>query len=666
MQTETEKANIASRLWKRLGAALERRPVIFTTVLALVLTLVLEMLGRHNLAGGLVFLFVHPVRFLVNMCIVLTSLSVALLLKKRAFFLSLLSVLWLSLGITNAVILGFRTTPLGVIDFALLPDLVAIIHVYMDPWQIVLLALAIAAAIAALVFIYIKSPRCQPAYKRAAAFVLAAALLAAGLYSATVVGKREERRETFSNLPEAYRQYGFVYCLGTGAFDRGIDEPEVYSQRIVDRLLAELTPAGKPRVTPDIILVQLESFFDVDHLSDVEVEEDPIPVFRSLKANYSSGFLTVPSVGAGTANTEFEVLSGMSLDFFGMGEYPYKTILREQGCETLATDLKDLGYAAHAIHNNTGTFYDRNNVFAQLGFDTYTSIEFMEDVEYNPIGWAKDRVLTGEVMKALDSSDDPHFVFAITVQGHGKYQRGVDSEEAEDLDVVWATDPEDEDAFAYYMSQLRETDEFIGELIAALKERGKPAVLVLSGDHLPNFDIGSEQLENGDIFQTEYVIWDNLGLPKRDGDLSAYQLSARVLGDLGIGNGILTRYHQQMADRVDYQVGLQLLEYDMLYGAFYCYGGENPYFASELRMGVEPVAITDVQWADGVLTVTGRGFTAWSQVTIDGDDRDTSLVEDGTLAVELPERPPSGAVITVQQTAANSAILAESGVYIFA
>ena len=56
----------------------------------------------------------------------------------------------------------------------------------------------------------------------------------------------------------------------------------------------------------------------------MECSEDPIPNFRKLMEQYSSGYLWVPSVGAGTANTEFEVITGMNLDFFGPGEYPYK------------------------------------------------------------------------------------------------------------------------------------------------------------------------------------------------------------------------------------------------------------------------------------------------------------------------------------------------------
>ena len=129
-----------------------------------------------------------------------------------------------------------------------------------------------------------------------------------------------------------------------------------------------------------------------------------MPNFRMLKDNYSTGYLTVPSVGAGTANTEFEILTGMSMRYFGPGEYPYKTILRETVAESTPYNLKELGYNTHAIHNHAGGFYGRNTVFSRLGFDTFTSIEYMNITEYTPNGWAKDAILTDKIMNAMIST----------------------------------------------------------------------------------------------------------------------------------------------------------------------------------------------------------------------------------------------------------------------
>ncbi len=671
METSTKKHSGLRRCFDRLAELYDRQPVLFPAALAVLLTLVLEMLGRHSPWKGLAFLFTHPVNFLVNALIILTTLAVCRLFKRRNYFLTLVTSIWLLLGVANAVVLCFRSTPLGAVDIAILPSAVSIIDVYIDTWLIVALCVLLAVGLGALVWAFFRAKKFTPGYKRTTAFVLLCAALTALGYGLTIWGNKAERAEVYANIVDAYDRYGFVYCFGTGAVDRGIDEPDLYSKQAVRGMLRRLDWADEPEVKPDIVMVQLESFFDVAHLGDVSYEEDPIPTFHKLKEECASGYLTVPSVGAGTANTEFEVLSGMSLDFFGMGEYPYMTILQEEACETIATDLKDQGYVAHAVHNNTGTFYVRNKVFAQLGFDTYTSIEFMNDIEYNPIGWAKDKVLTGEIVKALDSSDDPQFVFAITVQGHGKYQRGVDSEETESLNVQWADDQEDADAFAYYLSQLKETDAFIADLVQALEERDRPAVLVLYGDHLPNFDIGSEQLENGDVFQTEYVIWSDLDLGLKDRNLSAYQLSARVLKALDMDGGVISRYHQKMQGRHGYQDGLRLLEYDVLYGEHYCYDGTNPYTASDLRMGLDPIVIdgADVREnADGTLTltVTGENFTDWSRITLDDDEVDTVRNADGSLSAELDEAPESGTVITVRQRAANkSTSLAESEPYIW-
>ena len=72
----------------------------------------------------------------------------------------------------------------------------------------------------------------------------------------------------------------------------------------------------------NIICVLLESFCDPDEINFLQVNEDPIPTFHELEKNYSSGYLNVPVVGAGTANTEFEMLTGLSMQYFGTGEYP--------------------------------------------------------------------------------------------------------------------------------------------------------------------------------------------------------------------------------------------------------------------------------------------------------------------------------------------------------
>ena len=75
----------------------------------------------------------------------------------------------------------------------------------------------------------------------------------------------------------------------------------------------------------------------------------------------------------------------MSMQYFGTGEYPYKTILKQTDCESIASDLSKIGYGTHVVHNNGGNFYSRANAFSMMGFDSFTSKELMAIREYTPL-----------------------------------------------------------------------------------------------------------------------------------------------------------------------------------------------------------------------------------------------------------------------------------------
>ena len=107
--------------------------------------------------------------------------------------------------------------------------------------------------------------------------------------------------------------------------------------------------------------------------------------------------------------------------FFGPGEYPYKTVVKNQPCESAATALSALGYGTHGLHNNGGNFYSRAKVYDHKGFDSFTSKEFMNILQLTPNGWAKDEVLVDNIMEAMDTTEQQDFVFTVSVQGHGDY-----------------------------------------------------------------------------------------------------------------------------------------------------------------------------------------------------------------------------------------------------
>lgn len=608
-----------------------QNPYSCCLVLGLLCNLAVETLSRKSPIETGQYLLQRPFVFLYNSLIIAFTLSVALLVKRRIFVFSFLSALWIGMGLINSILLVFRTTPFTAVDLRLIEYAFALLDRYFSKTQLFLLVGLLVGVLTGLFFLFFKLPKQKRiAWKKSIAYIVSLFLLVRWF---TWVGIQANiLAKNFGNISQAFREYGFPYGFSSSLVNTGIDKPKDYSENSMEELLEEVEDKRiihnsnsyeKPIEeidAPNVIYLQLESFFDPSYVKGITYSKQPLPTFTALKEQYTSGFLQVPSVGAGTANTEFEVITGMNLDFFGPGEYPYKTILQETTCESLAYNMKELGYSAHAIHNNEGTFYERNKVFSQLGFDTFTSMEYMRIRERTPIGWAKDEVLIGEIRKALKSTEGKDVIYTISVQGHGSYP--TEKLENPEIEVSGFKEKEQNNAFEYYVNEIYEMDLFLHDLTMMLQAYPEKVVLVLYGDHLPGFGFEDTDLENNSIYQTEYVIWSNYALEKQDRDLESYQLSAYVMELLGYRNGILTKYHQLFKERKDYLDGLKMLEYDMLYGEQEVYSGKNPYQPTKLAMGTEPVQIFSVieEKEENCISVRGRNFTEYSVIMINGKE----------------------------------------------
>jgi phosphoglycerol transferase MdoB-like AlkP superfamily enzyme len=682
-------------------------------IIAVCLQLVLEMMGHRSIINGLMTPLTNPLMFICSVFFLCSFLAFSLFLSKRYFGYICVSTIWLWLGFTNFILLSFRTTPLTATDFKMLTSVFTVVQRYVNTFQMVLISFFALSIIASLIFVSIRLPLTKIYLRRSIVAIAMCFLLLSGSYNAAVMGNAVTK--DFGNIAEAFLDYGFAYSFSRSVVDKGIQRPKTYSSETVGEVLEmlpiktdcieddsttddilinvdvvpdkvygdKLATEVEINTTPNIVLIQLESFFDVNRIKGLEFNTNPLPYMTKLMENYSSGYVTVPSIGAGTANTEFEILSGMSLDYFGAGEYPYKTILKKSTVESLPYALTELDYHNHAIHNNMGTFYARHNVYPRLGFDSFSSIEYMQDIEYNPLNWAKDKVLIPEITKALQATQEQDFIFAVSVQPHGKYpaepiiddpvivpssvigvpamiSNDIDSsleealEDMTDLTVPLSSEEPLEELtynkYLYYANQVYETDAFVGDLIQTLEDFPEPIVVVFYGDHMPSLDITDEDLKDGTPFQIEYVIWDNMGLEKTDQDLMAYQMGSTVMERLGYSNGLLNLFHQTKKDTENYEEELQLLQYDMLYGDKNVYGGINPFKKKKMTMGVEPISIIDVADKGDAIIVSGLNFTMWSEVFINKEQSDTVFLDSQTLLVPHVNVEPNITVKVSQMT----------------
>ncbi|MBQ2383484.1 MAG: LTA synthase family protein, partial [Oscillospiraceae bacterium] len=508
----------------------------FAVVWSLVLNLIIETLGRFSTTdiwGGIRFAIEEPLVFCYNALLIFATLLIASVFKRRVFTFIIVSVFWLAIGIINGVILTQRMTPFTVKDLSNVKDGATIVTNYLAPWHMVLIALVALAAIGGMVWLFLKGPRKENVKrKRNLAVVVLVFLLCLG--STSFMIRIGQVQTFFGNLAYAYRDYGVVYCFINTWLNTGISKPANYSEEMIQNIFKpeELTPEGTIDLThqdvdeeyPNILFLQLESFIDPEGVNAIQLSQDAVPNFRRLKEEFSSGDLIVPACGAGTANVEFEVLTGLSVKFFGPGEYPYKSVLKDQPAESLAFDLKSMGFGTHAIHNHRAVFYNRNTVFGNIGFDTYTSVEYMNYVRRTPKDWAKDKVLIGCITDALESTQERDMIYTISVQGHGKYP----AKETLKDPVIRVTDAPTEDLkwrWEYYINQIYEMDQFIAELTETLSAWEEPVVLVMYGDHIPAIDLTENDLDSRNMYETEYIIWSNFDMEKKDEDLHTYQLT---------------------------------------------------------------------------------------------------------------------------------------------
>lgn len=619
-------------------------------VIGIILNIIIECLNRRNLTGVLLP-FTNPLIFMYNTLIIITTLSLALIFKRKVFTYTLVIVLWLSCSITNFVVLSARKTPFTAMDLYLINDAIKVIPIYMNIFQIILTILGIIIVIVALVIWWFKSPlyKSKMNYIRNTAkfgIVVAVLMLVTnGFISNDMVATH------FGNLGAAYKQYGFAYCFSCSVISRGISKPDNYSPEYIQQLKEKIESnnSDKEKDEPNVIFLQLESFMDPNLIKGVTFSENPVPYFDELLKNYSCGYLSVPCVGAGTANTEFEVQTGMNLDDFGPGEYPYRTVMQNTTCESTAYNLKNLNYSTHAIHDNDATFYDRYKVFANLGYDTFTSIEYMNNIEKTSTDWAKDKILTNQIIKTLDSTENKDYVYTISVQGHGDYPSTLPADFTPKITAKGFFDTSSTVAYEYYINQINEMDTFIKELTEELSNRDEKTILVMYGDHLPGFSFENGNLLNNDIYQTQYVIWNNYNLPKEDINLQAYQLSAHVLDSIGISEGIVTKYHQKQVGTIDYLKNLKMLEYDVLYGDCDAYNGKNPFKPTVLQMGTQKISVEVAYNYKDYCCIEGNNFNDYSVAFINGKEYSTEIINNSLLKVKDYNLKDSDIIYIVQR-----------------
>lgn len=650
-----EKLKSLYSLLFKCTAFLKKHYFLSCFIMSLLTVFATEIFSRRSLLEAICFVFTEFDTYCVSVSIVMMSVSVFTGLKKRNFWKFFMCGFWVLMSVISYIMFSFRLMPFSFMDLLLIPSTFTVIPRYLSVFQMIFIGVAVVSLIWLITLLYKKVKPIQDRGKYRYVFLAVILLLTVLYYNVSVDTGIVDNRVT--GLITKYERNGFVYCYTSSMINQGIDKPDNYSAHKVNKVIERNSISDSDeRKQANIIFLQLESFFDVNNIKEISFSENPVPNFNKLEEIYSHGYLGVPTFSAGTANTEFEVLTGMNIDFFGIGEFPYQTVADTQTVESICYNLKDYGYTNHAIHNNSAVFYDRNIIYSNLGFDTFTSVEYMYDVEYNVLGWARDRCLIPAITDALDSTPGYDMVYTIGVQSHGTYpDDAVDT--AKQIEVFGIEDESVRSSYKYYISQMHEVDAFVGELTELLDKRNEPTVVVIFGDHMPGFEVEDSQLSNDSKYQTEYIIYSNFEMEHREKDIRSYQLYSYVFERLNITNGVIPQLHRKYKYNIDdkYLSDLELIQYDMIEGFGTSYNGKKPQ-PSNLKLGVLNISAKGASCRSGTLTVTGENFNPFSKVVYDGDVLETEYVSSNTVTVSEFDGE-SDIPVTVGQIDENGNIL---------
>lgn len=332
---------------------------------------------------------------------------------------------------------------------------------------------------------------------------------------------------------KGYKKSGTFLNFMTSFHVMAVKKPEGYSIEAADAIAepyrqeADAQDAGN---TPNLIIVMDEAFSDLQSIWDFETSEDIMPFYHSLKENAVKGNLYVPYFGAQTANSEFEVLTGLTKAFLPAGATPYQLYVNsELPCLNTALKKTENYQGILAMHPYYAKGYNRESAYASMGFSDFISIEDMEytqdDLVRRFISDKKDvEMIIEEYERAKEESSDPFYMFNVTMQNHSGYEIKYDNLE----ENITIEEKYDDPQASLYINLIKKSDEALESLISYFSEVEEPTVVVFYGDHQPSVsatfyenimgknlaDLSSEECM--DRYRTPFLIWANYDIPEAE------------------------------------------------------------------------------------------------------------------------------------------------------
>lgn len=632
-----------------------------------VLVFLTEFLLRGSFWGVINMITKRPAIVFVNYLLILILTSIIFITKRKYMVYFTIFMAILLAGVATFFLMSVRGMPLTFSDLFSIEEALSIADNYINKYVIILIAIGLIAFIAIAVYLYKLDFNAKRFYK--ASFILIPIVVVCFFSTVKVLQDKQIMKFIRWDITQSYKSNGFVYSAVESCLKYRRTKPDNYTEKeilsIKDRIDEAQAKDTRQINTkkPNVLFVQLEAFMDPTLIKDIEFSEDPIPNFRKLSQNYTSGMADVPTTGGGTARTEFEVMTGHNIDYLTFGEIPYNTILKNKNYNSVVSTLDSQGYETHAIHNFQGNFYNRDKAFSRLGFGDFTSKEYMEGYEVNERGWVKDTILTKYIKKALKSTKGSDLVYTIAVQGHSSYPVDVKDYDYFPIKVESTLDKATANQIYYYANQLKETDNFIGELVEYVDSLKEDTIVLFYSDHMPNLRIFKQENFYLDSYKAPFTFYANFDIEKYDIDkIESYELSSLLFKEAGLAYGPMERFNTYMKSEEDFSRLQDLVEYDVLFGKSYYIDEREKTQKSQLKMGLDDIVINNTISKGNKVILKGENFTESSIVFLNNKLVETNFIDKNTLEVEWTDKLKN---IIVKQIGRNNTELSSSNEIVY-
>ncbi len=501
----------------------------------------------------------------------------------RVSILSISSVLY-GFALAHAYIMSFRSTPFIPMDFLGVTTAINVGSTYdYTPSEIIILG-SLIYILLVVIGIRVSTPKLHLLTKlisRSFTGILFVVIFA--IFYFTDVFAKAGIKPDFWNQARGYRNYGFVYNYVCNTKYLYYPKPKNYKPENTSKLVSEKSSkynfsssnADNKKEKPNIICIMNESLSDLSVLGNFSTNADYMPFIRSLKENTIKGNLYVPVIGAGTSNTEFEFLTGHTTAFLPSGSNAYMLYIKNPMASIVST-LEAQGYSSAAFHPYYASGWNRVNVYNNMGFDTFKSIENLLDPnilnEYMKNSSSPDKLqkmintaypdrqnmlIRQYVSDEYDFDiiiDDfknrdkqkPYFMFNVTMQNHGGYL--TESETFERNITLSDTTSVNYEKTNNYLSLIKKSDEAFEKLINYFKGVDEHTIICMFGDHQPSIEsdfvantIGVDDLTRLTVEQeqsrhiTPFIIWANYDIEEKEIDkLSSNYLASYLLQTAGV------------------------------------------------------------------------------------------------------------------------------------